>query len=313
MNTPSIIIIIILVIAIIGLTIILFKVNQEKDDNANSKNQFNNVLNSIQQSILLFNSENKLIFYNKHALEALHFNKDYLKLTSKEIFNNDKINDAFISQCKYKVFDINFERKIYLVHVYTIGNETTSKDNVYTIVILNNVTEARKIEQTKKDFFSHASHELKSPLTAILGYSELVSLKIVEPEEYTDIIQRIYTQALHMSLLVEDMSILSRLETIKDDMKDRRIIGLDTILNETLNTLEPFLLEKDIQLKLDVSNKLKFNCVPLDINKLFRNLIENAIKYSNSNGEISIKLKKSANKDIIFEIIDEGKIGRAHV
>lgn len=305
MNPVYIIIIVVLLLISLYLAIALIKTNKDKLDIVNAKNQFNKVLDSIQQSILLFNNENKLMFYNKHSLETLHFGDQHLALTTSEIFNNVKMDEAFTTRDKYRVFDINYERKIYLVHVYAIDNNTLYDNNVHTIVILNNVTEARKIEQTKKDFFSHASHELKSPLTAILGYSELVTLKIVEPEEYQDIIQRIYNQATHMSLLVEDMSILSRLETILDDEEDRKNINLTNVLNDTIYTLEPFLMDKNIDIVINSENSVYFKCVQLDLNKLFKNLIENAIKYSAKNSQVIVNLKNEKN-NIYLEVIDQG-------
>lgn len=306
MDLIYIIVIAVLILTLVFLLVKIRKLNIDKNIVENSKNQFRKVLNSIQQSILLFNNEDKLMFYNKHAYDTLSIDYNHMNLTAQMIFKNSKIDDVFYKRERHRVFDVNFEGKIYLVHIYSINTNDVFNNNVQTIVILNNVTEARKIDQTKKDFFAHASHELKSPLTAILGYSELVSLQMVEPDEYDDIIQRIYNQALHMSLLVEDMSILSRLESITDDQKDRRNILLEEVLKETLYTLEPFIEEKNIEINIDMDKNIEYLCIPLDLNKLFKNLIENAIKYSNIGSQVKIKLKKNKDNKVIFEVKDQG-------
>lgn len=265
--------------------------------------QFNEVLNSMHQAILLFDKKGKLLFYNRYSEIVLLLKTSNLGQTAEEIFNNKKFSDDFKKNENYKVFDITFLNKIYLVNVYKT-QKTFSNNKIDIIVTLNNVTEDRKIEETKRDFFAHASHELKSPLTAILGYSELVSLNMVEKEEYLEIIQRIYNQANHMSLLVEDMSILSRLETLTEREEFYEIVNLNKVLKETLYTLEPFINEKNIYINL-IEEQIEYKCIELDINKLFKNLIENAIKYSNDNGSIEIRLYQDR-EYVVFEVKDEG-------
>ncbi|MGB4129442.1 MAG: HAMP domain-containing sensor histidine kinase [Acholeplasmatales bacterium] len=202
----------------------------------------------------------------------------------------------------------------YWNEVSKLGNITISIGSVdgveLTIVNISEafngvlVPEERKIEETKKDFFAHASHELKSPLTAILGYSELITLDMVEEKEYKDVVERIYNQAEHMSLLVEDMSTLSKLESITEKEELYEIVSLNKILKDVCYTMESFLNEKNI--KLDIYEEpINYNCIELDINKLFKNLIENAIKYSYNNSVINVRLYKK-NDDIIFEVEDDG-------
>src|SRR5690554_7103613 len=125
--------------------------------------QFNEVLNSMHQAILLFDKKGKLLFYNRYSEIVLLLKTSDLGQTAEEIFNNKKFSNDFKKGENYKVFDINFLNKIYLVSVYKT-QKTFANNKVETIITLNNVTEDRKIEETKKEFFSHASHELKSPL-----------------------------------------------------------------------------------------------------------------------------------------------------
>ena len=265
--------------------------------------QYNEVLNSMQQAILLFDNKDRLLFYNKYAEVAFHLKNADLGKTAYMMFNNEKFLEPFTKNEKEKVFDINFLNKIFIVQIYQV-QKTFSKSSASKLIVLHNVTEERKIEETKKDFFAHASHELKSPLTAILGYSELITLDMVEEKEYKDVVERIYNQAEHMSLLVEDMSTLSKLESITEKEELYEIVSLNKILKDVCYTMESFLNEKNI--KLDIYEEpINYNCIELDINKLFKNLIENAIKYSYNNSVIDVRLYKK-NDDIIFEVEDDG-------
>lgn len=299
-----------IVIIILAVTSLISLINLFRYRNKHHKNvqfylerQFNEVLNSMHQAILLFDHDNKMVFYNRYAEVIFQLKIKDLGLSASQIFGNNKFNEKFKTGENSKTFDINFNNKIYLVQIYKI-QKTFSKNNVSSLVILNNVTEERKIEETKRDFFAHASHELKSPLTAILGYSELVKLKMIDENELDDIIDRIYNQASHMSVLVDDMSTLSRLETLieKDDMYDT--INLNRVLKEVLYTLDPFIKDKNIYIDL-YEEDIDYKCIELDIKKLFKNLIENAIKYSFKDSNVQIRLFKD-NKYINIIVKDEG-------
>ena len=189
--------------------------------------------------------KSKLLFYNKDAEKILKLTPDYIKMHAISIFDSKEIRDAIINQNEGTNFDIIDGNKVYAVNIYTFKEKSKRKDRNSVIVILKNVTEHRSIEKTKKDFFSHGSHELKSPLTAIIGYSELATLKMIAKDDYEEIFNRIYKQAMHMSLLVDEMSELSRLELAPED--DHMVsVDLEKVLNSVVESLYPFSTEKNI-------------------------------------------------------------------
>ena len=118
--------------------------------------QFNEVLNSMHQAILLFDKKGKLLFYNRYSEIVLLLKTFDVGQSSKEIFNNNKFNDDFKNGDNYKMFYINFLNKINLVSIYKT-QKTFSNNKVETIITLNNVNEDCNIEETKRDFF-HMLH-----------------------------------------------------------------------------------------------------------------------------------------------------------
>ncbi|WP_162140185.1 sensor histidine kinase [Haploplasma axanthum] len=298
------------VLLIINLVLLYFLLRDKININNHKNNllieqQLEKILDTMHQAILLFNDQSKLLFYNKDAAEVLSLDNKSIGLDAEAILKNDKIKHAIENKIDYSLFDINYKRDIYAVNVYSIKDRPKSgNQDVAIIVILKNVTETRVVEQTKKDFFAHASHELKSPLTAILGYSELVSLDMVEENDYKDIINRIYKQANHMSLLVDDMSTLSRLEAVPND-ENKETVALKRVLEDTLETLDRFIVDKNIKVNYQTTD-VKYEAVLLDMNKLFKNLIENAIKYSPKNSSIFINLYKNKLNEIVFTVKDNG-------
>jgi two-component system phosphate regulon sensor histidine kinase PhoR len=181
--------------------------------------------------------------------------------------------------------------------------ESSSNDIAKVLVTLNNVSEDRQLGQMKKDFISHASHELKSPLAAIRGYAELIQLDMIKkPDEIIEISSKIVDQTMFMNALVEDMLMLSRLENIKEE--HYQDIDLSKILNNVANSLQQVYKDKHIELIRNVEN-IKYFGDPMDFTKLFTNLIENAYKYSSHDKVIHITLS-SHNQKVIFSVKDEG-------
>lgn len=111
--------------------------------------QYNEVLNSMQQAILLFDNKDRLLFYNKYAEVAFHLKNADLGKTAYMMFNNEKFLEPFTKNEKEKVFDINFLNKIFIVQIYQV-QKTFSKSSASKLMVLHNVTEERKIEETKK-------------------------------------------------------------------------------------------------------------------------------------------------------------------
>lgn len=106
--------------------------------------------------------------------------------------------------------------------------------NISALIKFEDVTDIRKVEIEKQDFFINASHELKTPLTSILGYSELLinmSYKDKNENKKTDFIKRINAEALRMKELVLNMLTLSRMEANWQETIDEKINLKDIILN----------------------------------------------------------------------------------
>jgi two-component system phosphate regulon sensor histidine kinase PhoR len=127
---------------------------------------------------------------------------------------------------------------------------------------------------------------------------------MIKEKDIKESSQKIITQTEFMSALVEDMLMLSRLENIKEE--SYQDIYLNQILDEVLDTLSQPLKEKDMKIELVKKEVIKHYGDPLDFSKLFKNLIENAYKYSDSGKTISIELKTQKDQ-VVFIVKDQGK------
>jgi two-component system phosphate regulon sensor histidine kinase PhoR len=263
------------------------------------------VLNEIKQSVLLFNQKGDLVYFNLDAKKELGITEDalmkplYYQIRSAEI--KDAVTKAIQNKDNY-IFDVKIDGSLFEVKIFYIAINPSFDHDTAILALIKDVTTERKVDQMKRDFFAHASHELKSPLTAIKGHAELISHQMLKKEEIIDSAERITLQVEMMTALVEDMLILSRLENLTDEK--HQFNQIHHIVLESIDQLSTFAENKNIKIhsKLD---DVEFECDEIDMNKMFKNVIENAIKYSKNDSKIDVILKKE--KDTFkFTVKDRG-------
>lgn len=157
----------------------------------------------------------------------------------------------------------------------------------------------------KKEFFANASHELKTPITSIRGFAELISSGLIDDKdkiiEYSTTIKR---EAIRMDTMVEEILKLSSLEDIDENEMPLEKINVADIIKEAVEVLDYKLYEKKIITNVDVHD-VYIESVHEDILRVFTNLIENGIKYNKDNGKIYISVRKVRKKAVI-KIKDTG-------
>lgn len=263
--------------------------------------QLRRILDELDLGIIVIDQNRIISYINtnvKHLFDILddirHQDIDDTRIPKDVIQYIDMFYKDHITQTEY----VHHER------IYDVGLSeiVLYEDQTSLMMIFDDITLEKSTDQMKKDFFSYASHELKSPLTSIRGYAELLMHQMIPLNEQKEVASNIVSQSNVMSTLVEDMLMLSRLENYQESK--RILVRLDVKLKEVLETLKPFFDEKNIIIDVDM-HMIKFLSDPLDMIKLFKNPIENSIKYSPKSSKIRVKLHQ---KDdiIIFQVTDEG-------
>lgn len=165
----------------------------------------------------------------------------------------------------------------------------------------------KKIEFEKmirQEFFTNASHELKTPITSIKGYIELLENGMATDDNMKmEFMARIKKEAQNMASLINDILMISRLETKEAEVTITNI-RIYPLINELIESLKPIAAENDVTIEI--------NCKPIVIKanhgqmrELFSNLIINAIKYNKPMGKVKITVTKEGD-DFIFIVQDTG-------
>ena len=258
------------------------------------------MLEKIHNAAAVLEKDNLVMFFNKAF-------KNLFKIEKFEKIKFEKLNipiKLIEFLAKYNKSKTNNFRLIHDEKNYVIVFHELKLDylNSYTVITINDVTLETTISNLKKDFISYASHELKSPLTLIKGNAELLKHGMIKDEEYKKVVSNISKQTDLMSNIIEDMLMLSRLENFKESQDVE--MNLKEKINEILELMRPLIIKKNISIITNCEN-IKYNADPMDIMKLLKNIIENAVIYSKNNSKIEINLLRT-NKMIIFSVKDNG-------
>ncbi len=171
-------------------------------------------------------------------------------------------------------------------------------------IAMHDITHLKKLDRIKSDFISTVSHDLRSPLTAILGFSELIERAGPMNDHQKEYIKRVQNSVQSITVLIDDLLKLGRIEAGFDTRKE--IIILDQLIRYTVENYRKRLAEKGQNVVLDLPGaSLSVLANPVQMRQLFENLLDNAIKYTPAGGLITIRASIAQNQ-VLLQFIDNG-------
>jgi len=180
----------------------------------------------------------------------------------------------------------------------------TPVPGIGSAVTLQDISYMKQVDRLKNEFVHTVSHDLRSPLTAVLGYTELLERIGPVNDQQREFIDRIQTSIQNITALINDLLDLGRIEAGFDIQKE--VIPLGAIIQFTLEHLKPLVEEKRQRVKLELPPKApKLRGNPIRLRQMLDNLIGNAIKYTPVGGTITIRMETEG-EQIILRILDNG-------
>jgi two-component system, OmpR family, phosphate regulon sensor histidine kinase PhoR len=266
------------------------EITQLKDEQQKTQT----ILDSISQGFLALSGDGKIVLINKAATTIFSYQEkealgnDYHVLDSDETFTQ-AVDAALLFRKESEPFDLTFEGRIYQVSIMTLTFSWNEESQAGIAILILDVTGERKLAQIKNDFFTNASHELKSPLTSILGYQEMIASGIIsDPKDVQDAVNKTVLEAKRMRDILSDMLVLNKLEN--GEKKTIVPVKVDEVIQAIADNLKPQALAKGVTVTLELS-PLTIQADKEDIQRLFTNLIDNAIKYNKPNGTLLVSLQ----------------------
>lgn len=207
----------------------------------------------------------------KESLESLIDDESY-RLSIREI----KINQ------RPKTLEYRLGDSYLKVIIDPIKNEHSKG---YVVIIIDN-SESKKAEILRREFSSNVSHELKSPLTSINGYAELIATGMAKDEDIKDFAQIIYKEGNRLLEIIDDIIKLSSLDEANKEI-EKEEIDIKDVANNAILKFKNKTISKNITIVNNIST-YNIKTSPSLFYDLFTNIYENAIKYTNPNGKIEL-------------------------
>lgn len=283
------------------------KIKQQIKILQRERDTINAITENMQEGLIVINLEQKILSANKSAINLLngsfafsYIGKPIISLISEEkliskinnVLNKGESVDKIISKHEKEV-------RLFINPVYE--NEKIKG----AIIILLDITQINKAEKIRREFSANVSHELKTPLTSISGFAEMIESGIVSNEK--DIIKftgNIHKEATRLLTLIED---IIRLTEIEDNLQTMfEDVDLLKICQESIESLSFLAEKKGITIQID-GEKSIIKANKSMIYELLYNLIDNAIKYNKQNGKVLITIKKEDNETCL--IVEDTGIG----
>ncbi len=274
------------------------------------KSKLMTAFTSMTEGVLILNAEDKIEFFNQALSNMLA--EQYGDINGKtlmEAFRDVELQKAFL---KFKeTHDTIFEEVTLgifdpVILSVSISSVHNYPDREKAMLVFHDVTRLKKLEKIRVDFVANVTHEIRTPLTAIIGYLETINAGAInntdDAKRFIDISLK---QAQRLNRLVEDLLVISKVELGELDFRFEEIS-----LRNALEGVIP-LVEAKVKFKnITIHNKVPENDVTIRADKdrltqILVNVLDNAVKFTPEFGSITIESEQKYN-DVVLTITDTG-------
>ena len=268
------------------------RLTNEIEQTLEQRTKFGSVLDSINQGIIIFGKNYKVKFANDIALEMFGKHQFFLgeKITSKKLsLLNKTIKEAKKFSNSEREFTTNIKNKEQ--HFLLSASSMDSTDEL--ILLINNISSLKKLEDRRKNLISDISHEIKTPISVIKAGSEtLQNGAIHDPEAAEKFLNSINSNSERLADMIDDLLELEKIEVGQIFLKNEKIKLKDEI-DLIIDSLSTLIAEKNLLLENRVSSNHKFKIDRQSLRDILINLLNNAVKYSKANGKIILSSELS--------------------
>jgi PAS domain S-box-containing protein len=257
---------------------------------------------SIQDAVIVLDENRNIIFVNQAVC-------DIFKIEEEDIIGRpavDAIPHPELRSLVMRSLDNPLEyHEINFDDGQVFSAQFTPIEDIGSAVTMQDISYIKELDRLKSDFVHTVSHDLRSPLTSVLGYTELLERVGPLNDEQQDFLKKLRASVHQITTLVNDLLDLGRLEAGFDTRREH--VQLKGILNYTLDTFDPQIKKKKIDLLVSVDDDLSpIRANPIRIRQMLDNLLGNAIKYTPEGGTVQVEIHHMGDQQLILQIKDSG-------
>jgi two-component system phosphate regulon sensor histidine kinase PhoR len=286
----------------------------------NQRNELETVLSSMLEGVMAVDREERIISMNQAAAELFEIDLEGFDHRSvQEVIRNLNLQQ-FISTALSSKEPLQEDITLYqnpqrILDVKSSSLLNANQNQIGTLIVFNDVTHLRRLEDMRRDFVANVSHEIKTPLTAIKGFVETLHHGKVETEEETSrFLEIIQKHVDRLNSIIEDLLALSRIEQ-EDEGKtiSFQFGNIGDMIPAAVQICRPKAEEKNIQIDILDCDEIRAKFDPPLLEQAVVNLLDNAIKYSNPEGTIEVKAVEK-DSEVLISVEDHGSgIAQKHL
>ena len=265
------------------------------------RREFTAITENMREGFLVLDREGKVLSYNKSALRFLNIageaaGASILRLNRSEPFRR-AVHMALEGKAGEQIIPLNGV----VCQLYASPVSTNGKVQGLVLLLLD-VTEKQEREQLRREFTANVSHELKTPLTAISGYAELLAKGMAREEDRAEFAGHIYDEAQRLIALINDLILLSKLD--ENSPPPKQPVELLTLANSVAGRLAEKAKEHGVTLSVS-GMEAKVLGIPSILEEMLYNLADNAIKYNRRGGSAVICIEETE-RAVMLSLTDSG-------
>lgn len=272
------------------------------------QDQSNLVFTNMQEGLILVDSARNVSYMNPISFTMLEIDKDkhdaiighniYLIIKDRKLLN--LLEEAFSG--KNSTATVKIENKYLEFHVNVMYKEKKIQGVILFVV---DVTARKRMEKLRSDFTANVSHELKTPLTSISGFAEIIEMGMVKKKDIQNFSHKIKTETRRLIGLIEDIIRLSELDDLGME-KQLYYHSVHQLVEDTILILEFPASQKNISITTEFQVEEIFSYLDEKIfQDMMFNVLDNAIKYNKTSGNVHVRLFSTAGI-VHIEVHDTG-------
>lgn len=255
------------------------------------------ILNNVSDGIVVITANGNIEVMNDNAKLVFDVKNDAISSNYTVLSANEKfisaVSDA-VNERINKVFEFTTAaHDVYLTSIRCL-------DGGMTIIVLSDITAVKHGEEIRSEFFANASHELKTPLTAIKGFNDVIGMKSKDDDIRT-LSAKIDKEVNRVVSLIDDMLNLSKLETTKTPIVEK--VDLVAVAHDAEESISA--LARDKNVNIEISGEGTVEMEKDHAYELVKNLMENAVRYNEDDGHVFVSVDEKADK-VTLKVKDDG-------
>ncbi len=255
--------------------------------------EFSMITENMSEGLFVIDRNYQILSYNKSAVQIFSIENEpigqnLLAVNRSQVFR-EAVDSALQGRNTQKNLTLN--GRVYQIIANSVCSPDSEQELVGAVLLVLDITEKEEQERYRREFTANVSHELKTPLTSISGIAEIIRNGIVRPEDIPHFAGKIYDESQRLITLIGDIIKLSQLDEDQVSL-ERESVDLLEISRDVVQQLSSVAKKNGVSLVAGGTHGSVYG-VRQVLSEMVYNLCENAVKYNQKDGRVSVDVKQS--------------------